>query len=202
MEIKFGAIQIQPKQKAVQAQKPTSTCIILHQNQVSFKGNKVAECMWVHRTFFLHKTTINPESAFVQHFKGLNLFKTLKKLYLQIVKEGSNNLFLSKIYCDNSDSGFPTWGWTSGCAFVHLNGGYWQFTASGLKTCQTVSWINQIILQISTWVMADSKTRQYCIFQQYLPIAQTLTLHHLALVNFRNLLLKKCIFSLRQVLNC
>jgi len=46
------------------------------------------------------------------------------------------------------------------------------------------------------WVMADSKTRQYCIFQHYLPIAQILTLHHSALVNFSNWLLKKCKLSL------
>ena len=46
--------------------------------------------------------------------------------------------------------------------------------------------------------MADSKTRQYCILQQYLP-THSLT-HHLAFVNFRNLLLKKCKLSLVQKL--
>ena len=71
----------------------------------------------------------------------------------------------------------------------------------GLKAVKlTVSWINQIMLQMSTLVMADSKTRQYCIFQKYLPIAQTLTLHHLTLVNFSNWLLKKCKLSLMQSL--
>ena len=33
---------MQPKEKAVQAQNTTSTCIILHQNQIPFKGNKEA----------------------------------------------------------------------------------------------------------------------------------------------------------------
>jgi len=71
----------------------------------------------------------------------------------------------------------------------------------GLKAVKlTVSWINQIILQISTLVMADSKTRQYCIFQKYLPIAPTLNLHHLALINFSSWLLKKCKLSLMQSL--
>jgi len=71
----------------------------------------------------------------------------------------------------------------------------------GLKAARlTVSWINQNILQMSMWVMADSKTRQYYIFQQYLPIDQTLTLHHFALVNFSNWLLKKCKLSLMQSL--
>jgi hypothetical protein len=41
--------------------------------------------------------------------------------------------------------------------------------------------------------MADSKTRQYCIFQQYLPIARTF-------VNFSNWLLQKCKLSLKQSL--
>jgi hypothetical protein len=45
VEIKFGSIQTQPKQKVAQAQKPTSTCTILHQNQIPFKGNKEAVYM-------------------------------------------------------------------------------------------------------------------------------------------------------------
>jgi hypothetical protein len=35
--------------------------------------------------------------------------------------------------------------------------------------------------------MADSKTRQYYIFQKYLPNAQTPTLHHLAFCQLQKL---------------
>ena len=62
----------------------------------------------------------------------------------------------------------------------------------GLKAVTlTISWINQVILQMGTWVMADSNTRQYCIFQQYLPTHSS---------SLRSWLLKKCKLSRMQSL--
>jgi len=72
MEIKFGSIQTQPKQKAVQAEKPTSTCIILHQNQIPFKGNKEAVCMSTQNIFSSQNKNKSPV------FYNVLLFNILK----------------------------------------------------------------------------------------------------------------------------